>query len=264
MEANAEIRKYEETLDHLFNLLKTVCQERDEARDQLQLLQRNLHPSSTAETSNLTQFVDHPHLPTALQYEAKPSIESIKELDSCAYELSLSSLQHPPNEKLSSSNLALPKYENRTRTSTTKGEIGFSRDKLVDSASLVIDNLVWGKPLPQKGNLLRTVTEAGPLLQTLLIDPLPQWRNPPPLSSYCLPPKRTLGSESSAATFDDKNSVILTSLSLAVPGNSNEASMPFKQGSGLPPVNNKLITCLDNDSDMMHNHILTGKKRKLM
>lgn len=48
------------------------------------------------------------------------------------------------------------------------------------SASVIIDKMVKGKALPQKGKLLRTVTEAGPLLHTLLLAPLPQWKNPPP------------------------------------------------------------------------------------
>lgn len=43
--------------------------------------------------------------------------------------------------------------------------------------------------IPQKGKLLQAVTEAGPLLQTLLVaGPLPQWRNPPPLQAFKIPP----------------------------------------------------------------------------
>ncbi|KAF4368053.1 uncharacterized protein LOC115706018 [Cannabis sativa] len=44
------------------------------------------------------------------------------------------------------------------------------------------EQLVAGKPLPEKGKLLQAVMEAGPLLQTLLLaGPLPQWQHPPPL-----------------------------------------------------------------------------------
>ncbi|KAF7823338.1 protein enabled-like protein [Senna tora] len=46
------------------------------------------------------------------------------------------------------------------------------------------------KPLPEKGKLLQAVMKAGPLLQTLLLaGPLPQWRHPPPpLDSFEIPP----------------------------------------------------------------------------
>lgn len=50
--------------------------------------------------------------------------------------------------------------------------------------------LVAKKPLPEKGKLLQAVLEAGPLLQTLLLaGPLPQWQHPPPpLDSIEIPP----------------------------------------------------------------------------
>ncbi|GMI92042.1 hypothetical protein like AT5G22930 [Hibiscus trionum] len=50
--------------------------------------------------------------------------------------------------------------------------------------------LVPDKPLPEKGKLLQAVMKAGPLLQTLLLaGPLPQWRHPPPpLESFEIPP----------------------------------------------------------------------------
>ncbi|XP_022755573.1 uncharacterized protein LOC111303515 [Durio zibethinus] len=50
--------------------------------------------------------------------------------------------------------------------------------------------IVPEKPLPEKGKLLQAVMKAGPLLQTLLLaGPLPQWRHPPPpLESFEIPP----------------------------------------------------------------------------
>ena len=74
MEANAKIKKYEETVKHLYKLLKKVCQERDEARDQLQLI-RNFQASTPAETSSTVPQVDH-H--ACLQYKTKPSLNSTK------------------------------------------------------------------------------------------------------------------------------------------------------------------------------------------
>ncbi|CAN8255061.1 unnamed protein product [Cochlearia groenlandica] len=44
-----------------------------------------------------------------------------------------------------------------------------------------MSTLLLDKPLPEKGKLLQAVLKAGPLLQTLLLaGPLPQWRHPPP------------------------------------------------------------------------------------
>ena len=282
MEANEEIRKYEETIKHLFKLLNTVCQERDDARDQLQSLLKNSQPSTTFATSH--------HLPSI--ESTKPYL-SYKAFSFCSNDLSFASLHS--NEKLPSTcfshartaelhNLAMPKQP--TTTSTTKPcptrwsqlhgsddlgttilDIGLSKYNADHGASLMIDKLVWGKPLPQKGRLLRTVTEAGPLLQTLLIAPLPQWQNPPSSSPCCLAPKGSHGNGSHANVNDsdsvDQNGVIPTSLSLAFPGNSSGASLPYVSGFWLS-VKNEPMSCLDKDSDMIHNHILNGKKRKLL
>ncbi|KAJ1375530.1 hypothetical protein SESBI_50907 [Sesbania bispinosa] len=270
MEANAEIKKYEETVKRLYKLLKRVCQERDEARDQLQMLMRNFQSSTPAETSSTIPQLDHPKHPIVLQYNTKPSsVKSTKVSDissmtfpnhSC--DLSLASPQS--NEKHSSiglsltriaesSNLALPKQPNH-QNGTIKAEIG---------ASLVIDKLACGKSLPQKGRLLQTVTEAGPLLHTLLVPPLPQWKNPPCSSSSGL---HTQDYISLSTTIDDKASVnpngfIPTFLSLAFPGNSSGPSSA--SGSGLS-VKSEPMSYVDMDSNGMHNHTITGKKRKFL
>ncbi|KAK8489289.1 hypothetical protein V6N13_024320 [Hibiscus sabdariffa] len=50
------------------------------------------------------------------------------------------------------------------------------------SIGRVIDALIEGKPLPEKGRLLEAVVDTAPLLETLMITgQLPNWRNPPPL-----------------------------------------------------------------------------------
>ncbi|XP_045827872.1 uncharacterized protein LOC123919893 [Trifolium pratense] len=56
--------------------------------------------------------------------------------------------------------------------------------------TMMIDLIAKDKPLPEKGKLLQAVMKAGPLLQTLLLaGPLPQWRHPPPpLESFEIPP----------------------------------------------------------------------------
>lgn len=286
MEANTEIKKYEETINRLFKLLKRVCQERDEARDQLQFLLRNFQPTTSAETiSTIPQSV-HPKPPIVLQNKTKPSMKntkvvsdmSSKAFSNCSFDLSLaspqsnekhSSMESCHTRKAESSNLALPNQPNyQDKHGTIKADIGSSRDNMVDSASLVIDKLACGKPLPQKGRLLQTVTEARPLLQALLLAPIPQWQNPP-LSSSCILPCGTQDNDSST-NADDKASVnvpnggvIPTSLSLAFPGNSyGPSQMSSVSCSGLS-VKNESMSYEDMDPNRIHNHGLTGKKRKL-
>ena len=285
MESNTEKKEYEETIKRLFVLLKRVCQERDEARDQLQFLLRNFQPCAPAETSSSTILLPqlgHPKRQAFLKYKTMPSMKSTevsdmspKAFSNCSHDLSLASLQS--NEKHSSmcfsqtriaesSNLALPKQpSHQNKLGKIKADIGASRDNVADDiASLVINKLAWGKPLPQKGRLLQTVTEAGPLLQTLLVAPTPRWKNPPPLSSPLFPPS---GTRDNASTInDDKanvntNGVIPTSLSLAFPRGPSQVSSASSSGLS---VKNEPVSYADMESNRMHYHILTGKKRKFL
>ncbi|KAM3355459.1 hypothetical protein ACQJBY_025940 [Aegilops geniculata] len=51
-----------------------------------------------------------------------------------------------------------------------------------DRTTAVLEQLAAKRPLPQQGQLLQAVMEAGPLLENLLVaGPVPQWRNPPPV-----------------------------------------------------------------------------------
>ncbi|XP_027349114.1 uncharacterized protein LOC113860802 [Abrus precatorius] len=266
MEANAEIKKYDETVKRLYKLLKKVCQERDEARDQLQLLLRNLQASTPAETSSTPQ-VDHPNCHAFLPSTngSKASETSSKAFSNHSYDLSLSTPQSKEKHSsmglshtriAESSNLTLPKQPNhQNKGETTKAGTGASGDNVVDSASLVINKLVCGKPLPKKGRLLQTVTEVGPLLNTLLVAPLPKWQNPPTNNS-------STDTEEKAGV--NPNGFIPTSLSLAFPGNSHGPSqMSSASGFGLS-VKNEPVSYVDMDSNRMHGHVLTAKKRKLL
>ncbi|MED6108202.1 hypothetical protein PIB30_021339 [Stylosanthes scabra] len=65
-----------------------------------------------------------------------------------------------------------------------------SPQALAAAESAMIEAVTPTGPLPEKGKLLQAVMKAGPLLQTLLLaGPLPQWRHPPPpLESFEIPP----------------------------------------------------------------------------
>ncbi|KAI9085836.1 hypothetical protein K1719_032250 [Acacia pycnantha] len=194
MEDNAEmIRKYEKTIKCLTQQLKTACQERDEARHQIKVLLRKLQPCSPQDTNKKSSIMSTKHCSDHMSYK------------SCTSHCDLS---------LASDRTLEADY------------VAPSRDVNM------VDKLVCGKPLPPKGRLLRTVTEAGPLLHTLLA-PLPQWRNPPP--------------------FDNDNGktddvIPTTSLSLAFHVNSRMSS-----------------PSLDVNPGIVHlNHNFTGKKRRVL
>jgi len=262
MEANAKIKKYEETVKHLYKLLKKVCQERDEARDQLQLLMRNFQASTPVETTNTIPQADQ----SCLQNKTKPSMNSAKVsysssnvLSDHSCDLSLSNEKHFSTSLMSQTRIVEP--SNLTLSNNIE-------TNMVDSDSLAIDKLVCGKPLPEKGRLLQSVTEARPLLHTLLIDPVPHWKNPPTLSSLSLP-LGTQDNNFSTNTHDDQtganpNGFIPTSLSLAFPGSSYGPSQTSSASNFGLSVKSELVSCVDMDSNMMQNHALTGKKRKLL
>ncbi|XAR59021.1 hypothetical protein NMG60_11014634 [Bertholletia excelsa] len=159
MEANEEKKKNKECVKQLLQLLKIACKERDEARDQLQKL---LHVPMLSSTTPTDQFF--PSLPQ-IQSES-PLIKPGKANSSITESGSFSDTY---NYSHGSSPVSSPMPK-------------------VDQATLVIDEIVKGKALPQKGKLLQAVLEAGPLLETLIVaGPLPQWRNPPPLQHFKVP-----------------------------------------------------------------------------
>ncbi|CBI16193.3 unnamed protein product, partial [Vitis vinifera] len=158
MEANEEMKKNKESIKQLLQLLKVAYQERDEARDQLQkILNKPTKANSSITESNSLSETYNP------QSHGSPPVDSFFDT------------------------VTSPDLSNITLADST-GLVS-SRTAKIDQASAVIDNLVKGKALPQKGNLLQAVMEAGPLLQTLLVaGPLPRWRNPPTLQPFQIPP----------------------------------------------------------------------------
>ncbi|KAI4300156.1 hypothetical protein L6164_033565 [Bauhinia variegata] len=263
MGANVEKRKYEQTIQRLFQLLKIACQERDEARDKLQLLLRKFQQPMVAETrTSISQARAQDSVLCTKESKALTCRSCDLSLASCQTRDGHSSMGFSHARIVDSSNCTFPKQRSHeSRTGKNKEEIFPSRDITVDRASMVIDKKVWGKPLPQKGRLLRTVTEAGPLLQTLLV--------PSPSSSSCIPTKRT--HDSFSAKINDRASEttsasVPTCLSLAFPGNSHIPSQKSSSASGSAglPVKKKQMLCLDTELDMTPKQKLTGKKRKLL
>ncbi|KAI7733446.1 hypothetical protein M8C21_014505 [Ambrosia artemisiifolia] len=201
-ETNEEMRRNTESMKQLLHMLKIACQERDEAKDQLQKLLNKFMSSNDQQMFNVTNAsvpncfdqVQQPHQ-GALMMPAKAH-SSITESNSLSEAYNQSS---PPVDSLFDP-ISSPEFSNinveTTFVQDYNQNVGFSNGlngsenvQKVDQATLVMENMIKGKTLPQKGSFLQAVVEAGPLLQNLLLaGPLPRWRNPPPLKSFHIPP----------------------------------------------------------------------------
>ncbi|CAA7027742.1 unnamed protein product [Microthlaspi erraticum] len=161
MFAHEEIRKRDEQLIHLKEILTKTIKERDEALEKCQrLMFDNL-------SHQQQQKLMTPPLSGAssIEYETLQQLGSNKSFSSSDCEESfMSPTDHVMNQPPSH-------LEEVSRTE-------------------IMDPLFPDKPLPEKGKLLQAVIKAGPLLQTLLLaGQLPQWRYPPPpLKTFEIPP----------------------------------------------------------------------------
>ncbi|KAJ8503795.1 hypothetical protein OPV22_004681 [Ensete ventricosum] len=168
--AKEEIRKNEENIERLIHHLQVITHERDVARDQLQLVLNKITlpdspqprqargSCSVTESDSLSGAPNHHS-----SYGASPVDSFLDNVGSPE----LSSMGGGPQRQ--ASQRSSPNYDR--------------------ASEVVVDGLAMKKPLPPKGKLLQAVLEAGPLLQTLLLaGPLPQWRNPPPLQPFQVPP----------------------------------------------------------------------------
>jgi Protein of unknown function (DUF1635) len=140
------------------NLLNFTRKERDEAKEQLNALISCLHSKNPqqggAVNSGLTEsdsLSDTQTRNNQRSYVSSP-VESFYHADS----------------------------SNNTNAAPTRvAAAGY------DYGSVIIDELAKQRPLPEKGNLMQAVINAGPLLQTLMVaGPLPTWRNPPPFQAF--------------------------------------------------------------------------------
>ncbi|GAA0174033.1 hypothetical protein LIER_27506 [Lithospermum erythrorhizon] len=180
VETSEQLRKRNEYACQLIQLLKVVSQERDEAKDQLQKLLNKLLPSS----ANPCEFVSNvPLIQNGSPVFLKPpnANSSITESNSLSEAVvNYNSHGSPPVDSffdavsspdLSNMNMAdssknvgyLPHQPMLIEDSNLKVSMEMPK---VDHASLIFDNLIKGKTLPQKGKLLQAVIDAPPLLQT--------------------------------------------------------------------------------------------------
>ncbi|XP_054812850.1 uncharacterized protein LOC129313613 isoform X2 [Prosopis cineraria] len=158
-----ELKKRDDQLLNLKDLLDRAVRERDEAQEECQRLifeKLVFQQHQTAPLSGISSIEDEP----------RRGIDSNNGLSSSDCEESI--VSSPVIDRMPQPQLPPPPAP--APRSITQSTI----------------ELVQDKPLPEKGKLLQAVMKAGPLLQTLLLaGPLPQWRHPPPpLESSEIPP----------------------------------------------------------------------------
>ncbi|XP_049380239.1 uncharacterized protein LOC125844917 [Solanum stenotomum] len=151
---NDEMKKNKEYVKQLIQMLKIVCEERDEARVQIQKLLNKLDSIVMMKSTKANYSTDQ-------------------------YSNSLSSETYNYHNSFFDS-VASPECSNNM---ANDHNVDNCVTQLAPKVELIIENLVKGKTLPQQGKLLQAVVETGPILQTLLVSgQLPQWRNPPHVS----------------------------------------------------------------------------------
>ncbi|KAI5576080.1 hypothetical protein POPTR_009G027100v4 [Populus trichocarpa] len=201
VEANEEMRKHKEDVNHLINLLKIAYQERDEAKGQLQKLVNKLMLSSTPELPPILPLAQ-PESPLVMPAKANSSITESNSLSdtynhqshgSSPVDSLLDAVTSPDFSSINMADSCHMGFVDKTLVQDYNGSIptGLVAPAMakIDPADDVIDKFVKGRVLPQKGKLLQAVMDTGPLLQTLLLaGPLPRWRNPPPLQPFNIPP----------------------------------------------------------------------------
>ncbi|XP_073271033.1 uncharacterized protein [Primulina huaijiensis] len=194
-EAKEEVRKNNE----LSYLLRFALRERDEAKIQLQ----NLLNTTEKNLPSIPRF----HVDSPVPKPAAKANSSVTESNSLSETYNYHSHGSSPVDCLFDS-VPSPEFTNINFVVTNNplvqepsGTIPNSRVTSevmprFDEGSFVIDNLVRGRPLPQRGRFLQAVLDAGPLVHTLFMaGPLPRWRNPPQLQAAQIPPVSIKGSD---------------------------------------------------------------------
>ncbi|CAH8382589.1 unnamed protein product [Eruca vesicaria subsp. sativa] len=190
--ANEESKLHQEEVSSLLHLLKLARQERDEAKDQLQKL------LTIKTNSSITESNSHGSSPVDSLFEpvSSPEFSNFNIIPEPVHQMKLSN--RPFNRVYNSQ----------------------QRPVKIDPAEALMNEIIKGKTLPEKGKFLQTVMESGPLLQTLLVaGPLPRWRNPPPLQqSFRVPTVSNSYDMLKGCSTKTKTTSMLNFRSCSVPG----------------------------------------------
>nr|GEV64027.1 RING-H2 finger protein ATL1-like [Tanacetum cinerariifolium] len=183
--ANEELNKNTESVKQLLQILKFVCHERDEAREQIQKLLNKITPFVNNPVFSDCLTIDQLH-----QLYQSPLMKPLKGNSSIAQSNSPSDAYNHCSSPVDSHSdpVTCPEFSNtktnnslvqdyRQEVMLSNGFQAMSSIPKLDYPTLMMESMIKGKVLTQKGNLLQAVMEAGPLLQTLLATyPLPRWQ----------------------------------------------------------------------------------------
>ncbi|OVA18274.1 Protein of unknown function DUF1635 [Macleaya cordata] len=261
-ESREEINKIKENTNQLVQLLKETCRERDEARDQLQRLLNKFTPSSPPEIFPVLSSLQ----PITIPVNSTKGNSSITESDSLSETYNHHSYGSPPVDSffdtVSSPDLSNVNMGDSSYVQLPHQPFIQERNGCIsvgtDHASMIIENLVKGKILPQKGKLLQSVMEAGPLLQTLLLaGPLPRWRNPPPVQPLQLPPLSINGSE----PVQNSSSLSYSDISHGSSQIYSTSMLNFSSGSGTC-LNKGQVLSAGPSRSFVNNLVPAGKRQR--
>ncbi|XP_057751007.1 uncharacterized protein LOC130969349 [Arachis stenosperma] len=170
----AELKKRDDQLHNMRELLNKAIRERDEAQDKYQrlILEKLFLQQQQQQNAPLSGI-------SSIEDDPRRGIDSSNGLSSSDCEESI--VSSPVMEHLTQ-----PQMQMQMQTQPPPPQPPLVPSSVSDS----MIELTPDRPLPEKGKLLQAVMKAGPLLQTLLLaGPLPQWRHPPPpLESFEIPP----------------------------------------------------------------------------
>ncbi|CDP14090.1 unnamed protein product [Coffea canephora] len=280
VEANEEMRKNQEHVKQLFQLVKIACQERNEARD---LLQKILN--RVMSTTNSTEF-----FPGLLQFQLdSPLLKPTKANSTATESNSFSETYNNPSDGSSLGESFLDAVLSPELTNINMGDsssIAFVNQPLiqdcnrvisnsmvpsaipkVDVASLMTESFSRGKNLPQKGRFLKAVLDAGPLLQNLLVaGPLPRWRNPPQLQKAHIPPVSVQGCDADIINMKSATNMSPVASRLLISRPYAEMSCSPSQILSPSMLNTNGSTCLGDDrlisSGDANSYIPLGKRQR--
>ncbi|XP_042512796.1 uncharacterized protein LOC122087664 isoform X2 [Macadamia integrifolia] len=294
MDAKVEMKKNDEYIKQLLQLLKVAYHERDVARDQLQTVLNKVIPNSQTEFFSVLPNLqsESPVLKPKGVNSSLTESESLSEtynhhsFGSSPVDSLMDPVSSPEMSNMNvgdSCNLGLPHQPlirecnvPRSMDIFSSGNVSASLGTIssvapkVDRASSVINSLTKGKPLPQKGKLLQSVMEAGPLLQTLLVaGPLPRWRNPPPLLPFKIPAVSIRGCVPEIVNqknVPNPNYMVPSSFGSSCREMSSQIS-----STSVLNFSNSPVSCLDNgellsstmNQDFSQRHIMTAKRLRL-
>lgn len=179
LNAREEIRKKEDNINQLIQLLKAANQERDEAKNQLQIVLNKLAQSNSVELYSSAPFFqpESPQLRQALGSSSITESENLTDVHNNHSHVSSPTVVDSLVDASIPSDLSIMMNVSAPPTDTQ------------DEVMKVLFDQFAKKPLPEKGRLLKAVIDAGPILDTLFVaGSLPRWRNPPPLKPLLVPP----------------------------------------------------------------------------